>query len=67
VSPLKALPDPVEPAWMTAPDDPAQRARTLRDERTRLLAQGVGDHLPYELALRVDELERRLGGRRAFL
>jgi len=61
VSPLKALPEPAEPLWMPAPDGAGERVRALRDERTRLLARAVGDHLPYELALRVAELERQLG------
>jgi hypothetical protein len=67
VSPLKALPEPAEPQWTTAQDDPAEPVRALQDERTRLLARAVGDHLPYELALRVEELERQLGDLRAVL
>lgn len=37
--------------------------QALEDEHTRILAQSVGDHLPYELALRAaavaDQLQRR--------
>jgi hypothetical protein len=40
---------------ITAPD-----RRELEDERTRILAQAVGDHLPYELALRVAALAEQL-------
>jgi hypothetical protein len=35
---------------MTAPAIVDRQA--LEDEHTRILAQAVGDHLPYELALR---------------
>jgi hypothetical protein len=34
--------------------------RELEDERTRILARAVGDHLPYELVLRAAELAAQL-------
>ncbi len=34
--------------------------RELEDEQTRILARAVGDHLPYELALRAAELAAQL-------
>jgi hypothetical protein len=37
----------------------SEELAALRDERDRLLALGVGDHLPYELALRISELDER--------
>jgi hypothetical protein len=40
--------------------DAAAYRRELEDELTRVLAQAVGDHLPYELALRAAELAAQL-------
>jgi len=40
-----------QPWYMTAPITAPDR-RELEDEHSRILAQAVGDHLPYELALR---------------
>lgn len=37
----------------------SERVAELRDERDRLLALGVGDHLPLELALQICQLEER--------
>jgi len=42
---------------LTTPDD---RRRELEDEHSRLLAYAVGDHLPYELAVRSAELAAQL-------
>jgi hypothetical protein len=55
---LPALPA-AQPWYATAPT-PAPDRRELEDEHTRILAQAVGDHLPYELALRADELAAQL-------
>jgi hypothetical protein len=47
--------------WYAAPlAAPAPDRRALEDEHTRILAQAVGDHLPYELALRAGELAAQL-------
>lgn len=49
------------PPWFAAPlTSRGDRRRLLEDERSRLLALAVGDHLPVELALRVDELTTEL-------
>ena len=37
-----------------------ERRRELEDERSRLLALAVGDHLPVELALRAADLTAQL-------
>jgi hypothetical protein len=39
---------------------PALDRRELEDEHTRVLARAIGDHLPYELALRAMELAAQL-------
>ena len=44
-----------QPWYATAPTSLLDR-QPLEDERTRVLARAVGDHLPYELVLRADEL-----------
>ena len=46
--------------WYATLAMPALDRRELEDERTRVLAQAVGDHLPYELALRAAELAAQL-------
>ena len=47
--------------WYAIPPTTAEnRRRELEEEHSRLLAQAVGDHLPYELALRVAELVAQL-------
>jgi hypothetical protein len=52
---------PVPPPWYeTPPPAPALDRRELEDEHTRVLSQAVGDHLPYELALRAAELAAQL-------
>ena len=45
--------------WYATPA-PALDRRELEDQHTRILAQAVGDHLPYELALRAAELAAQL-------
>jgi hypothetical protein len=54
-----ALVPGTQPWYMTAPT-PAIDRRELEDEHTRILARAVGDHLPYELALRASELAAQL-------
>jgi hypothetical protein len=49
-----------QPWYASAPTPPAFDRRELEDERTRVLARAVGDHLPYELALRAAELAAQL-------
>jgi hypothetical protein len=51
---------PAPEPWHATGLPPAVDRRELEDERTRLLAQAVGDHLPYELALRAAELAVQL-------
>jgi hypothetical protein len=48
-----------QPWYMTAPVTAPDR-RELEDEHTRILAQAVGDHLPYELALRAAAVAEQL-------
>lgn len=48
-----------QPWYATPPAMPVE-LRELEDEHTRVLAQAVGDHLPYELALRASELAAQL-------
>jgi hypothetical protein len=55
---LVLVADP-QPWYATTPTVPVDR-RELEDEHTRVLAQAVGDHLPYELALRAAELAAQL-------
>jgi len=57
--PLALVPDP-SPWYATSLAAPASGRRELEDEHTRVLAQAVGDHLPYELALRAAELAAQL-------
>jgi hypothetical protein len=51
-----------EPApWYTAaPVSAFERRHELEDERSRLLALAVGDHLPVELAIRAADLTAQL-------
>jgi hypothetical protein len=49
-----------QPWYATPLAPPAPDRRELEDERTRVLSQAVGDHLPYELALRAAELAAQL-------
>ncbi len=46
--------------WYATAVAPAVDRRELEDEHTRILARAVGDHLPYELALRAAELAVQL-------
>jgi hypothetical protein len=46
--------------WYATALAPAVDRRELEDEHSRVLAQAVGDHLPYELALRAAELAAQL-------
>jgi len=48
------------PPWYATTPTPAPDRLALEDEHTRILAQAVGDHLPYELALRANELAAQL-------
>jgi hypothetical protein len=48
-----------QPWYATAPPPPIDR-QALEDEHTRVLSRAVGDHLPYELVLRADELAAQL-------
>ena len=52
---VSALPQP----WYMTPPAIADRGE-LEDEHTRILAQAVGDHLPYELALRAQAVAEQL-------
>jgi hypothetical protein len=51
---------PAPEPWYATALSPAVDRRELEDEHTRVLAQAVGDHLPYELALRAAELAAQL-------
>jgi hypothetical protein len=46
--------------WYASASPPVLDRCELEDEHTRVLAQAVGDHLPYELALRAAELAAQL-------
>jgi len=48
------------PWYATAPTSALERRRELEDQRLRLLALGVGDHLPIELAQRAADLTAQL-------
>jgi hypothetical protein len=52
----------VEPApwYAVAPTSSLERRHQLEDERSRLLALAVGDHLPIELAQRAAALTAQL-------
>ena len=49
-----------QPWYAATPTSAADRRRDLEDERSRLLALAVGDHLPIELAARVADLTTQL-------
>jgi hypothetical protein len=48
------------PWYACTPTSALEHRRELEDERSRLLALGVGDHLPIELAQRAADLTARL-------
>ena len=58
---LQLVPPPPQPWYMTTLAIFDRQA--LEDEHTRILGQSVGDHLPYELALRAaavaEQMQRR--------
>lgn len=49
-----------QPWYAIAPMSALERQRELEDERSRLLALAVGDHLPVELAQRAADLTAQL-------
>jgi hypothetical protein len=49
-----------QPWYATAPTSPLERRHEIEDERSRLLALAVGDHLPIELAKRAADLTAQL-------
>jgi hypothetical protein len=55
---LMLIADPA-PCNATRPT-PAPDRQTLEDEHTPILARAVGDHRPYELALRANKLAAQL-------
>ena len=57
--PRLVLVEPV-PWYATAPTSALERRRGLEDERRRLLALAVGDHLSIELAVRAADLTAQL-------
>jgi len=50
---------PAPQPWYMTPPATIDR-RELEDEHTRILARAVGDHLPYELALRAAQVAEQL-------
>jgi len=50
---------PAPQPWYMTPTTVLDR-RELEDEHTRILARAVGDHLPYELALRAAQVAEQL-------
>lgn len=57
--PRLALVEP-QPWYATVPTTALERRTELEDERSRLLALAVGDHLPIELAQRAADLTAQL-------
>lgn len=49
-----------QPWYAITPTSPVERRHELEDERSRLLALAVGDHLPIELARRAADLTAQL-------
>lgn len=49
-----------QPWYASAPGSALERRHKLEDERSRLLALAVGDHLPVELAQRAADLTAEL-------
>ncbi len=58
--PRLVLVDAAQPWYAIAPTSALDRRRELEDERSRLLALAVGDHLPIELAQRAADLTAQL-------
>jgi hypothetical protein len=56
---LVLVSDPA-PWYTSTPTSALERRRELEDERSRLLALAVGDHLPVELAIRAADLTAQL-------
>jgi hypothetical protein len=48
------------PWYACTPTSALERRRDLEDQRSRLLAHAVGDHLPVELAIRAADLTAQL-------
>lgn len=58
---LRLVPDAEAPPWYATPALTLQQRRNaLAQERSRLLACSVNQHLPYELAMRVADLDSQL-------
>ena len=51
---------PAPAPWYATEPTAAPDREALEDEHTRVLAQAIGDHLPYELVLRADALAAQL-------
>src|SRR5580698_5904568 len=49
-----------QPWFAAAPTSALERRHELEDERSRLLALAVGDHLPVELAIRAADITAHL-------
>jgi hypothetical protein len=49
-----------QPWYAAAPTSALERRRELENERSRLLALAVGDHLPVELAIRAADITAQL-------
>lgn len=49
-----------QPWYAAAPTSALERRHELEDERSRLLALAVGDHLPVELAIRAADITAQL-------
>lgn len=51
---------PAPQPWYMTPTPAVLDRRELEGEHTRILARAVGDHLPYELALRAAQVAEQL-------
>jgi hypothetical protein len=58
--PVLVLVGEPQPWYACTPISPLERRRELEDQRSRLLALAVGDHLPVELAVRAADLTAQL-------
>lgn len=62
---LQLLPELAQAPWYAAsPPSTAERRAQLEDERTRLLATAIGDHVPFEILARAREIDERLAALR---